>query len=52
MKLTDKIRRAIEHDLAKSMAAGWDTDERLALAAQRIEEAERVFRQLAEVKLR
>jgi hypothetical protein len=52
MKHSEKIRRAIEHDLARSMAAGWDTDERLALAEQRIEEAERLYRQLAEVKLR
>jgi hypothetical protein len=52
MRTYDKTRRAIEHDLAKSMAAGYDTDERLQLAQGAIEQAEATFRRLAEPRVR
>ena len=48
MRTHDRVRKAIELHLETSQAAGWDTDEQLARAAQRIAEAEELFRRLAE----
>ena len=51
MRPINPTRKAIERDLARSMAVGFDTDERLAWAAERIAEAEALFRKLAEPRL-
>jgi hypothetical protein len=40
-------RRKIEQDLHRMLHLGVDTDERLATAARRIEEAEAILRRLA-----
>ena len=52
MRRISPTRKAIEYDLACSMAADFETDERLARAAARIAEAEAAFRKLAEPRLR
>ena len=52
MRRINRTHKAIEHHLARSVAAGFDTDERLADAAGLIAEAEALFRKLAESRAR
>ena len=48
MQTTKRIREAIERELSRNLNRGLDIEERLALTAQLIAEAEERFRRLAQ----